>query len=227
MHAILIGFALGAVSIPHCAAMCGPLATLACSRSAQASAPVRYQLGRTLGYALAGALAGHFGSALQVLSPGASTWLVFSALAALACLVLAYRLVRASRGQQLVTLRTEPKRRPLFSVLAPLLPREPAAFGAVSTLLPCGALAAALLSAAATADPTQGAATMFGFVTSSGAFLLAAGLLQRLMPAGRGKLVQQLTAAALVVTAVALVARPIVALATPAQGHSAKAVHCH
>jgi uncharacterized protein len=227
MHAILIGFGLGAVSVPHCAAMCGPLATLACARSGRLSAPVRYQLGRTAGYALAGALAGHFGSALQVVAPGTSGWLVFSALAALACLALAYRLLRPRRSAEFIALRSTPKRRSVFAVVAPLLPREPAAFGAATALLPCGALAAALLSAAATADATLGAATLLGFVTSSGAFLLATSLLQRLLPAGRSQLVQQLTAAALVVTAVALVARPIVALAKPAQVHGAKAVHCH
>src|SRR5687768_12214271 len=51
---ILLGAATGLASSMHCAAMCGPLAASACSRRSHRAALVRYQLGRTIGYAAAG-----------------------------------------------------------------------------------------------------------------------------------------------------------------------------
>jgi uncharacterized protein len=225
LHSITIGLALGAVSIPHCAAMCGPLATLACTRSHKRHGAVRYQLGRMLGYPLAGAIAGHVGETVQLVAPGAGTWVALSVAAATACLWLAYRIVRRDDPAPLVTLRAKGPVRSIFTALAPLLPHEPAAFGAASALLPCGALAAALLSAAATAQAQQGAALMLGFAAASGVFLLATKPIAALL-AGRGPaLLRRSAVLGLVLTAVFLVARPLAALST--QHDAPHEVHCH
>ncbi|HEY8429653.1 MAG TPA: sulfite exporter TauE/SafE family protein, partial [Sandaracinaceae bacterium] len=59
--AIVGALVTGIASAPHCAAMCGPLATLAGTRPRGA---VRYHAARLAGYAIAGALAGATGGAL-------------------------------------------------------------------------------------------------------------------------------------------------------------------
>ena len=55
--ACLTGAAAGLASTPHCLGMCGPLAAIACASKTHGGF-WRYQLGRTISYAVAGALAG-------------------------------------------------------------------------------------------------------------------------------------------------------------------------
>lgn len=62
--ALTAGAVAGLASIPHCAGMCGPPAAFACSRKPAHGAPLRYQVGRTASYAVAGAVAGGLGGAL-------------------------------------------------------------------------------------------------------------------------------------------------------------------
>ena len=56
--AVIAGAAAGLASVPHCTAMCGPLAAYACSGRPGASGQSRYQLGRFISYSALGAVAG-------------------------------------------------------------------------------------------------------------------------------------------------------------------------
>ncbi len=69
--AVIAGAAAGLASVPHCTAMCGPLAAYACSGRPGASGQSRYQLGRFISYSVLGAIAGTLGGATAVSLPQA------------------------------------------------------------------------------------------------------------------------------------------------------------
>lgn len=232
LQALLSGALLGLTSVPHCAAMCGPLAAFACSRSTRRDSPLRYQLGRTLGYGVAGAVAGHAGRALlHVLSPvpAAARFILFATLAASACLLVARTLLASwTEAVALVQLGSKPRARSLASTLLQLAPADPGAFGMLSVFLPCGVLGAALLVAAASGDARSGASAMVGFATSSGVALFAAGALVRAFRLRAPTVARRIAALALVVAAVVLMIKPVFVLigGTP-QSTGASAPHCH
>jgi sulfite exporter TauE/SafE len=227
LQAVLSGALLGLTSIPHCTAMCGPLAGFACSRTPGRASALRYQLGRSFGYAVAGALAGHAGHALlDALPKGAFAWVVFAALAASSCVLIARMLWRRDASERLVSLRVSPARS-FSSRLVRLVPRDPLALGAITALLPCGALAAALLLAATTSAPVPGALLMLGFATTSGPALLIAAVATRALQLRASPLVRRLAAGALVVAALLLMLRPVSALVANPSHHGAPTAHCH
>lgn len=210
--------------------MCGPLAGFACTRSAQRRAPLRYQLGRTLGYGLAGALAGRAGHVvLRLFPPGVVAFSLFAVLAAGACLLLARVLLLPRReAGDLIRLGSKPRARSLASMLIGLAPCDAAAFGMLSVFLPCGVLGAALLLAAASGDSRLGTAAMLGFATTSGVALVAAGALARALPLRASPAIRRWTGLALVLAALALTIRPATALvSTPTQSAGALVPHCH
>jgi hypothetical protein len=230
LQVFLSGALLGLTSIPHCAAMCGPLSGFACTRSTQRRAPLRYQLGRTLSYGLAGALAGSAGHVvLHAIAPGVVAFSLFAVLAASACLLVA-RVLLVPRRQtgELVQLGTKSRARSLASLLIGLAPRDAAAFGLLSVFLPCGVLGAALLLAAASGDARSGATAMMAFATTSGAGLVAAGALARALPLRASPAIRRWTALALVLAALGLMVRPVTALVSaPTQSAGASLPHCH
>lgn len=174
VSAIVSGAVLFGVSnIPHCASMCGPLSSAVCMRSQSRAAALRYQGGRVVGYGFVGLLAGRFGMALSaILAVRNATW-VFAVVTAASCLWVASRLWPRPGGgaKRLTPGFTEPQRpyagRISRKVLT-VLPREPAAVGVLSALLPCGALAAAVLLAAASGKGWLGALFMSTFAIVSG-----------------------------------------------------------
>lgn len=204
--------------------MCGPLASLACARKKR-TAPLRYQLGRTLGYTLLGFASGQLGHVLGHALRSRVASVVFALLSATACLIVAHGFVRSrarnatriATGQssatgQLITLRTTlPRSRSLMRSLTSLLPSEPLALGALSALLPCGVLGAALLAAVATADGAGGALLMLGFVSTSGVALALASVLSR-YAWNTSLALRRVAAIALVVVAGLSVAAPLRAL---------------
>lgn len=227
LQALLSGGLLGLTSIPHCAAMCGPLAGFACARTPRRDNALRYQLGRSFGYGVAGALAGHAGHALlDALPRGAVAWVVFAALAASACLLIARMIWPRVASERLVPLRVA-QARSFSSQLMKLVPHDPLALGAISALLPCGALAAALLLAATTSAPVTGAALMLGFATTTGPALYVAMVATRGLALRASPLVRRLAAGALVVAALLLMIRPVTALVADPSQHGAQALHCH
>jgi uncharacterized protein len=209
LAAMLSGLIFGLLNLAHCAAMCGPLAAAGCARTGRAGL-VRYQLGRSLAYAYAGAVAGHLGHGLQLSGAGWTHWL-FPLLTAAACIFAARRLLQLRHDTGLVRLRSAAREKPSrFARLLGLLPRDPLPLGLLSILLPCGLLAAALLAAVATGNASSGASFMFGFAMSSGGAIVGSGLLAQLatrcpLSARRG------LACVLLVTAGLAIARPLAA----------------
>jgi sulfite exporter TauE/SafE len=226
---ILLGAATGLASSMHCAAMCGPLAASACSRRPQRLALVRYQLGRTIGYAAAGAIAGGVGHVVQLSS--LAPWLSYAlpAMTVVALLVLARRILSGSRTK-LTKLRTDgvPTRSPIFAWLARVAPREPAVIGALTAFLPCAALGAALLLAAATQTRSAGAAVMLGFATTSALGVLGGGVVLGRILQTSNRLAPRVVAVLLACAALYIGLRPIYGHFRADSGQAAAASHvCH
>lgn len=193
----LVGVASGVASIPHCAAMCGPFSAAVCARSGQPRASSRYWFGRCVGYSVAGVLAVRFSLALSDLLPAVVMPVLIPLLTAGACLLWALRLwgpgsarrvrLRLRKQEQQGKKSTYARSRPLAQGrlyvwvlrLLQLMPRDALVVGVASALLPCGALAAALLLAAGTGHPLQGGLLMLGFAAASGMALVVASALQR------------------------------------------------
>jgi sulfite exporter TauE/SafE len=205
------GVLLGVSSMPHCAAMCGPLTAAVCGSQPSTSAPWRYQLGRLVGYGFAGHLAGQAGRVLEPLGSGPWPQRLFLALVVGSTLLVAARLLWPAARDVVPAARLV--RRGSGSAgagaFARLLPREPALLGTLSALLPCGALYAALLLAAATRSAQAGTLLMLGFCATSGfATTLVSALLRRIDPARR-RFGARFAALALVLSAGFWLARPL------------------
>ncbi|MEZ4362990.1 MAG: sulfite exporter TauE/SafE family protein [Kofleriaceae bacterium] len=188
--AVLAASLLGSL---HCAVMCGPL--LALHRSGSSAQRWRgvllHQLGRALGYAGLGALAGAVGAIVDLAGAALAVqraamigaalalgaWGVALALRARRGAATAARAGAASRlwGRGLVQLRRRPPARRALGL------------GLLNTLLPCGWLWAFATLAAGTGAPAAGALTMLVFWLGTvpallGVHALAAPLLARLRP---------------------------------------------
>jgi sulfite exporter TauE/SafE len=234
LQSLLAGALAGLSSAPHCAVMCGPLCGASCSGgSSMPLALLRYQLGRTAGYAFAGALAGSLGLGLSSTLVGASGPALIAGATVLSLLLLASRTWRGARATPLLTLRTgapSPARAGvLFATLGRLAPREPAVVGVLSALLPCGALAAGLLIAAATRDRVAGAVAMTGFAGASALGVLSGGWLLTWMTRLLGRPWPRTIAVALGVLALLLGLRPLYQAATAREraADAAAAPACH
>lgn len=217
---LLAGAAAGLASIPHCGAMCGPLAGFACSRvggpRTSATSLWRYQLGRLVSYGAVGALAGAIGGTAATLVAGRwgaalISWSLAAALAVAA--IRSWQRSRPPRGAVRGTSTDAGSDAPsLFERVAARLPREPALFGAATALLPCGALAAAVGLAATAGTPLGGAVTMAAFAATSGLALFGAAWVTRQLAGVDRRAWSRVLAVVLAVGAVMLVARPLPAL---------------
>lgn len=228
LAAFVSGVVLGLVSLPHCAAMCGPLATFASlegGSEASLGRAARYQLGRTTGYALLGALAGAVGAPLTSMLP-LSIETLASASLALALGIAAVRIwptALGSAGPALVGLGTGPRAPSVVErwthevvALGQKLPREPIALGLVAALLPCGVLASGVLVAAGSGSVGSGLATMAGLSLGSGAGLFAVVAALRGVPLRADPRTARALAIVLGVGALILVARPFLVTSTGA-----------
>lgn len=231
LAAWLSGLGLGLLSIPHCAAMCGPLAQAACARSTERSAPLQYQAGRVAGYAFMGALSGHFGRVVSTAPIAVWSPVLLAFATGLALVVLAWRLYphASTNAGQLVALRTSKAPSSLWGRVQRLLPRHAGVFGLSTALLPCGALAAALLVAAHFANPAHGTVTMVGFAVASAPGTLAVAWFLRRLPHLKSPRAMRAVSFALVMLACLLVARPIASLAQLASrpAPTDAQFHCH
>jgi sulfite exporter TauE/SafE len=210
LAAMLAGLVFGLMNVAHCAGMCGPLAAAGCARTGRAGL-VRYQLGRSVAYAYAGAIAGHVGQGISLYQARWTEWL-FPLLTAAACVFAARGLLRVGRDGGLVQLRSAARsqRPPWLARLFSLLPRDPLPLGLLSVLLPCGLLAAALLAAVATGSGPSGASFMLGFAVSSGGAVLGTGVFAQL--AARCSIsARRALACALLAAAALTIARPLAA----------------
>ena len=214
--ALTSGALLGLASIPHCVAMCGPLASYACLNGRRAAA-LHYQLGRIAAYGALGLGAGATGAAitypLSAWGAAALSW----ALAAALLLAAARILIGSRRHTQTVALGTRPPSR--WTRLARRVAGRPALLGVATGALPCAALWSAAAVAATTGSATQGAVVMLGFGVTSAAGTVLGSLLARL-PRRAGRWI---TAGVLVAGAGLLVARPMI----PAPDEGGSTPSCH
>jgi len=237
--AVIAGAAAGLASVPHCTAMCGPLAAYACSGQPGASGQTRYQLGRFISYSVLGALAGTIGGATAVSLPNAWGSALLSWSLAIGLGLVALRLWRRP-SQPLVTLRTkqEDQTPSIASRVLGGLGRHPFFVGLGTALLPCGALAAAVLIAASTGSTVLGSVSMLAFAVVSSVGLVGATWVFERFARRPGPTTSRVLAVVLALGSILFVIRPVHALRhgdtsschAPAQGevdHAAHQQHSH
>ncbi len=155
---ITAAFLVGVASTPHCAAMCGPLASYAgCGRGTGRA----YHLARLGVLVLFGALAGALGELVVIRLDAGVAQNVLSVMLGLGLATSAWRIWRDIARQQsgqapLVKLRKK-------GDPSPSAFRRALWVGAGTPLLPCGALWGALMIAVGTAKVHAGALAMVAF----------------------------------------------------------------
>jgi uncharacterized protein len=182
LGAVFVASVLGSL---HCAAMCGPLVAIH-GRAGLRHGAAFHHLGRLVGYAALGALAGAVGSAVDL--AGRALALQRVAMVVAGGVVLAAGLVALAKA--LGWRRDRPATRGAFDVAVGRLRRVPprrraVVFGALTALLPCGWLWAFVVTAAGTGHVAAGAAVMTVFWAGTlpllvGATVLFAPLVGRL-----------------------------------------------
>ena len=168
---LLMGLAGG----PHCVAMCGA----ACAGLAQAAGPrqwqtlTAFQAGRLLGYSLLGALAASSVQALGWLTTQSAAIRPLWTLLHLAAMALGVLLLLQARQP----LWLDQAARRLWSRVRAFNDRHgraaPWLVGMLWALMPCGLLYSALMVAALTSSPLDGAMTMALFALGSSVSLWA------------------------------------------------------
>jgi len=178
---------MGLVGGPHCVAMCGA----ACAGLAQAAGPrqrhalIAFQIGRLVGYSVLGAVAAGGMQALGWLSlQSAALRPVWSMLHVTVMLVGVWLMLQA---RQPVWLDQSARR--LWQRVRQSHDRRtrsaPWIIGALWIFMPCGLLYSALLVAALSGGPLEGALSMALFAAGSSLGLIAGpGLLARIREAG-------------------------------------------
>lgn len=211
--AVIAGAAAGLASVPHCTAMCGPLAAYACSGKPGATGQSRYQLGRFISYSLLGGIAGAIGGAAAVNLPGAWGGALLSWSLALGLGLAAFRLWRRP-NQPLISLRAKPVESDASRASRALgaLGRHPFFVGLGTALLPCGALAAAVLIAASTGSAALGALSMLAFAVVSGVGLVGAAWLFERFSRRPRPATSRVLAVVLALGSILFVIRPVHAL---------------
>lgn len=169
LGAVLIASFLGSL---HCVGMCGPLALVATThgdRQAPLLGPlVAYHSSRAFGYAVLGVVAGLFGAAIQT----TGDWLGLQQAAARIAggtmavlgILMVLRLVAGNSPHFLLPTKLQILFGKLHQIARSQTPLIKATtIGALTVFLPCGWLYAFLITAAATANPWQGALVMIMF----------------------------------------------------------------
>ena len=187
---VLAGWLFGLAHVAHCAGMCGPFALAA-------RGPTRflaYGLGKTTTYMLLGALAGALGGGVHALSHPARTALAVAV--GLALVVAGWRLGFLRPGGRAAAASTGPWARLAAKVGALVgdlrsreLPGGRFTLGALTGLLPCGAVVLALLQASVLGDGARGVTFMAAFglgtLPALGAVVLLAEPVRARLPAAR------------------------------------------
>ncbi len=154
----------------HCVTMCGGISSslaLGCVPEARRRMPWLYNLGRILGYALFGALAGGLGLMIDQWIPQGEHGTGLRGLTGVMMILigawLAFRLSWLERITAFgihIWQRIVPLTRPFLPMRSA---RDALALGFLWGWLPCGLVYAVLLTAWLSASPLQGAAIMFTF----------------------------------------------------------------
>ena len=209
---VLGGVVLGAAGSGHCAAMCGPLVALANPRTdathgtrALAMHAALYHGGRIATYAALGGVIGFTGSALVSAGLGRGLALA-AAVAVLAQAVLAWHAFRGGAHGVIGGIVTRAIGR-AGAWMRRHRVAGPAVFGALTGLLPCGLVYAALTASAGFGSPLEGALFMAAFGIGTTPLLatvgLSAGTLERHVP----RRLKRLAPLALAAVAVLLIVR--------------------
>lgn len=181
----------------HCAGMCGAFVAMAVVTPTIDGRPVgslrgevwrhaSYHMGRLVTYAAMGAMSGAVGAAIDLGGAAAGMRSFATILAGAFIVALGVITLLRERGVELPRLATPPGLRSLVRRGHGAAQRMPAAWragaiGMVTTLLPCGWLYAFAITAAGTANPLLGAATMAVFWLGTLPVLLSLGMsIQRL-----------------------------------------------
>lgn len=225
LQPLVLGAVTGLASSAHCAAMCGPLVATTCARRAAGGALLRYQAGRTAGYALAGAVAGGLGHAISLAAISPALGYAVPAVTALSLLMLARRVLGPRTA--LVQLESKRERTSHFAWLARYAPRDPSAVGALTALLPCAALGAALLLAASTQARASGAALMAGFAATSAVGVLGGGAVLSRLARLDGRFAPRVLAAVLACAALYVGLSPIYRELSAQDARAAHPPSCH
>jgi len=219
--ALLLGFAASG----HCIAMCGGISAalgLATGKRAdgrsRATLVVAYQVGRTLSYAIAGALVGGaLGFIVDWLDYDAvrESLRAMSALALVVAALVAFGALRdpGSRIGRLVW----PKLAPLGKRLLPVTsPARALGFGMVWGWMPCGFAYTVIVIAALEHDALRAAATMLAFGVGTAPAMIAVALgAQRAGAFAAGSTGRRMAGAALIGSAALTLFAPQIVAAAP------------
>ncbi len=177
ISAVGSGIALGWIAVPHCLSMCGPLHISVCAFHPNRSfrAISLFNLGRVVGYTLAGTLLGFFGHLVDLAAPAWShcTGTVGPGLGSLALSLLLPALFMFYIAYKGFKRQGFSLRLPAFikrflrldqTQYLPLM-------GAVTVFIPCGMLYAAFAAAIAFASPVPATLVMFCFAVTQSFFM--------------------------------------------------------
>ncbi len=202
MDASLIAAAalMGLAGSPHCAAMCGaPCAAVVGRGHGAMGAAGGFHLGRTVGYAAAGAVVASSVEALGALGQAAPMLRPLWTLLHVAAFALGVWLLATGRQPRWLEGRA-----PLPAVAAPggwqrmAAPLRAGGAGLLWVGWPCGLLQSAMLVAALAGGAAGGAMAMAAFATASSIGLWAApALWRRFGAAGQGRLAARIAGALL------------------------------
>lgn len=172
-------FLLGLVTSPHCICMCGGILLGQTVRhTSPIGAAAGYNLGRAISYALVGAIIGAFGRAIAYTQSVKS--MVFT-MAGLAVCLIGLNLWGLLPNLSAL-LRTSQKPCELPKGLGGKLAGMPLLIGLATGLMPCGALYAAWIQAAAAGGAIQGGLIMLCFALGTVPLMLIFGAWGALFP---------------------------------------------
>jgi sulfite exporter TauE/SafE len=197
----------------HCAGMCGAFVALAVlpMPGQERKTPVprylanaAYNAGRLVTYTLLGGIAGLIGTATDTVAVGAGVSHGAAIVAGSTLVLFGVGRLLASLGVRVPTaalpqawIRTVGRAHGLAVRMPPLY--RALAIGLLTTLLPCGWLYAFAVTAAGTADPLLGAATMGAFWLGTLPMMASLGAGVRTLAGPLGARLPALTAAAMIV----------------------------
>lgn len=202
------GLVLGAAGSGHCAVMCGPLVVLAQPRQSTggrlAGHVAAYHGGRLLSYALVGALVGATGGVIAAQGSGFGRALAIVAACAL--------LVQAVAQWRLRGAGSWPALTRAIGAAGRLMRRHtvagPAVFGALTGLLPCGLVYAALTASLGLGGAASGVAFMLAFGLGSVPVLAWIGVSAKTLRDGApARMLRRFAPAGLAIVALVLVVR--------------------
>ena len=175
-------FLVGLLGGGHCVGMCGGIVgALSLGGGSRFSLHVSYNAGRIASYVVAGALAGAFGSASQLLADQLSARLVLYLFANLMLVLLGLYLMGANRSLlwserigQMLWRRVQPLTKRFLPACTPV---QAFPLGLLWGWLPCGLVYSALATALSSGSALRGAGCMLAFGLGTLPTLLLAGAL--------------------------------------------------